>query len=94
MYIKIILSLALLQNFFNDLGKSFKLLGDMSYTIYLIHVPVETIYSLIDIQIIKINYDNNYFFLTYFATIFIFFFIFNFFEIPLKNFLRKKLVKK
>jgi len=91
----IILSLALLQNIFYDLGKSFKLLGDMSYTIYLIHVPVETIYSLIDIQVIKINYDSNYFFLTYFATIFIFsFLIFTFFEIPLKKFLRKKFVKK
>ena len=62
----------------------------MSYTIYLIHVPVETIYSLIDIQVIKINYDSNYFFLTYFATIF----IFTFFEIPLKKFLRKKFFKK
>ena len=91
----IILTLALMQNFFNNLGKSLKLLGDMSYTIYLVHVPVEIIYSIIDTQIIKINYDSNYFFLIYFVTIFLFsFVIFAFFEIPLKKFIRKKLIKK
>jgi len=84
-----------MQNFFNNLGKSLKLLGDMSYTIYLVHVPVEIIYSIIDTQIIKINYDSNYFFLIYFVTIFLFsFVIFAFFEIPLKKFIRKKLIKK
>ena len=91
----IILTLALMQNFFQNLGKSIKLLGDMSYTIYLVHVPIETIYSLVDTQIIQINYDSNYFFITYFVTIFLIsYLIFTYFEIPLKNYLRKKFVKK
>ena len=91
----IILTLALMQNFFQNLGKSLRLLGDISYTIYLVHVPIETIYSLIDTQITQINYDNNYFFITYFTTVFLIsFLIFRYFEIPLKNYLRKKFVKK
>ena len=91
----IILTLSLIQNFFQNLGKSLRLLGDISYTIYLVHVPVETMYSLVDTQIIQIDYDSNYFFITYFATIFLIsYLIFAYFEIPLKKYLRKKFIKK
>ena len=91
----LILTLTLIQNLFKNLGKSLRLLGDMSYTIYLVHVPMETIYSLVDTQIIQINYDSNYFFITYFTTIFLIsFLIFTYFEIPLKNYLRQRFVKK
>ena len=90
----IIINLTLMQMYFSNLGKSFKLFGDMSYTIYLIHVPVEIVFSIIDRNIININFDSNLIFLSYFFTIFLIsFIIYSFFEIPLKIFIRKKLIK-
>ena len=91
----IIISLSLLQIIFTDLGKSFQFLGDISYTLYLIHFPVEIVFSLFDTQISPLNFSSNYVFLTYFLVIFLSsLIVYKFFEIPLKKIIRKKLIKK
>jgi peptidoglycan/LPS O-acetylase OafA/YrhL len=89
----LILNLALIQVFFIYLGKSLKLLGDISYTIYLIHFPIMLIFSIIH-TFIKINFYSNFFFLFYFFSLFITsILVFKFYESPLKIKIRDKFIK-
>ena len=55
----IIINLSILQFYFKNLGKSFQIFGDISYTIYLVHLPIQLLFSMIDKNLIKINFDNN-----------------------------------
>lgn len=87
----IILNLSLLQNFYKDLGKSLKIIGEISYTIYLVHFPIEIIFSLINKNLISLDFKNNFVFLTYLISIILTsIFIFKFFEQPAKNLIRSK----
>ena len=75
------------------MGKSLQIFGDISYTIYLVHVPIQLLFSIVDKNIVKINYDSNFIFILFFLIIFIFsIMIYKFFEIPVKNKLRKKFI--
>ncbi len=90
----IIINLSVLQFYFKNMGKSFQIFGDISYTIYLIHLPIQLLFSIIDKNIVKINFDNNFIFILFFLIIFIFsIMVYKFFELPLKNKLRKRLIK-
>ena len=90
----IIINLSILQFYFKNLGKSFQIFGDISYTIYLVHLPIQLLFSMIDKNLIKINFDNNFIFILFFLTIFIIsIIVYKFFELPLKNLLRNKLIK-
>lgn len=89
----IIINLSIIQHYFKNIGKQIKILGDISYTIYLIHVPVQVIFALINKKIFNINFDNNLVFLLYFASVFFLSIItYKYFELPFKNYLRKKLI--
>ena len=81
--------------FFRNMGKNFQLLGDMSYTIYLVHFPLQILFEIINKNFLKINYDGNLVFLLYFFLVLLFSLItFKFFELPAKIILRKKLITK
>ena len=87
----IILNLSLIQFYFKNLGKSFQLLGDLSYTIYLLHFVIQIIFSLIDKSLYEINFDSNYIFILFFTTLFISsFFIYQYIELKMKILIRKK----
>ena len=89
----LILNLTIIQFLYPNIGSSTKLLGDLSYTIYLIHFPVQIGFALLNISFFTINYDSNITFITYiFSVFFISFFIFKFFELPLKKLIRKKMI--
>ena len=89
----IIINLSVLQFYFKNMGKSLQIFGDISYTIYLVHVPIQLLFSIVDKNIVKINYDSNFIFILFFLIIFIFsIMIYKFFEIPVKNKLRKKFI--
>ena len=91
----IIINLMLIQMFFRNMGKNFQLLGDMSYTIYLVHFPLQILFEIINKNFLKINYDGNLVFLLYFFLVLLFSLItFKFFELPAKIILRKKLITK
>ena len=66
----IILNLTLIQVYFKNMGKPFQLIGDISYTIYLMHFLIQIIFSLIDKSFFKINFDSNYIFLFFFSVLF------------------------
>jgi peptidoglycan/LPS O-acetylase OafA/YrhL len=91
----IIINLYIIQFFFKNLGKKLILLGDLSYTIYLIHVPLQIIIMFINNIAFDVPFDSNFFFIFYFILIFsTSFFIFKYFELPCKNIIRKKLIKE
>ena len=89
----ILINLSILQYYFKESGKRIKILGDVSYTIYLVHVPLQVIFSIVDKNIISINYDSNLIFILYFGfVIFFSIIIYKLFELPSKDYLRKKLI--
>jgi len=89
----LILNLTIIQFIYPNIGNSIKLLGDLSYTIYLIHFPVQITFALLNISFFTIDYDNNITFLTYiFSVFFISFLIFRFFELPFKNIIRHRMI--
>jgi len=90
----IIINLSVLQFYFKNMGKSLQIFGDISYTIYLVHLPIQMLFSIIDKNIIQIDFDNNFIFILFFLIIFIFsIIVYKFFELPLKNKLRKNFIK-
>ena len=91
----IIINLMLVQMFFKNIGKNFQILGDMSYTIYLIHFPLQILFEIINKKFFNINYDDNLVFLLYFFCVLLFSLVtYRFFELPTKIILRKKLITK
>ena len=87
--------LYLINSYFPKLGKKLSLIGDISYSIYLIHFPLILISLMVlNFLNLKINFDSMTIFCAYLIlTLLISFFSYNFLEIPLKKILRKKYIK-
>ena len=85
----------LINNYSPKFGKKFSLIGDISYSIYLIHFPLILMTLMIlNILNLKINFNSVSIFLVYLVFTFLISFIsYNFLEIPLKKILRKKYIK-
>jgi peptidoglycan/LPS O-acetylase OafA/YrhL len=91
----IIINLSFFQLYKKDIGKSIRILGDISYTIYLIHFPLQLIFAFINKKIFEIDFNSNIFFIIYFVSVFsVSAMIYKFYELPLKENLRKKFIKK
>ena len=85
----IIVNLTIIQTFFNNLGKRTQIFGDISYTIYLVHFPIQIIFHIINKNYFEINYNNNLTFICFIGTVFIVSLItYKFFELPAKKFIR------
>jgi peptidoglycan/LPS O-acetylase OafA/YrhL len=92
-YIPLILFVFTIElNILNKFRKIIEILGNMTYSSYLIHFPVQLFISLFCLYFnIKINYYSNYFFMIYiFLILFLSYLIFKNFEDPLKKIIRKK----
>ena len=78
-----------------QLGKNISILGDISYSIYLIHFPIILItLFLLNILELRIDFNSPTIFIIYLiTTFFISICSFKFFEIPLKELIRKKYLK-
>ena len=85
----------LINNYSPKFGKKLSFIGDISYSIYLIHFPLILVTLIIlNILDLKINFNSMTIFCTYLVlTLLISFFSYNFLEIPLKKLLRKKYFK-
>jgi peptidoglycan/LPS O-acetylase OafA/YrhL len=72
--------------------KPFSYLGEISYSIYLLHFPAALAITTIDeIFSLGINYSSAAFFFTYFAAVIIISHITHYyFEKPMQNYIRKK----
>ena len=91
----IIINLSVLQLYKKNLGKNIKLLGDISYTIYLVHFPIQLLFALVIKKMLIIDFNSPFFFLIYISTVFLAsILIYKFFELPLKHYLRGKLIEK
>ena len=85
----LIINLRIIQYFFRNLGKKFLIIGELSYTIYLIHFPLQIILMIISKEFINLNFNSEYFFIFYFILIFITsFLVHKFYELPLKILIR------
>jgi len=85
----------LINNYSPKFGKKLSLIGDISYSIYLIHFPLILLALMIqNLLNLKINFNSMSIFCTYLIfTFLISFFSYKFLEIPLKKTLRKKYIK-
>ena len=91
----IIIDLCIIQFYFKDIGKKFQILGDISYTIYLVHFPIQIIFHLINLRFFKISYDENMLFILFiFLVTLISYITYKYFELPLKIQMRKKFIKQ
>tara|TARA_Y100001970_G_scaffold261276_1_gene344220 strand:- start:1606 stop:2766 length:1161 start_codon:yes stop_codon:yes gene_type:complete len=89
----LIINLDIIQFYFKNLGKSFKIFGDLSYTIYLIHVPIQIIIMFVHKSIFNIEFNNELFFIIYFLIIFgLSGLVFKYYEHPAKVLLRNKFI--
>ena len=90
----IILNLYIIEFYFKNLGKKFKIFGDMSYTIYLVHIPLQIVIIFINKKIFNIDFNSNYFFILYILLNYVIsYLLYKYYELPLKIFIRKKLIK-
>lgn len=88
----LILTLMFLQRIYLNLGKSVSLVGDISYSVYMIHFVVQSIICFyLAKNGIKINFDSNIFFLTYLTLIFLLSLAtYKIYEKPLQTLIRNK----
>lgn len=88
----LILTLMFLQKIYSNLGKTWSIIGDISYSVYMIHFVVQSIISFyLAKNQIKINFDSNYVFLSYILLIFLLSLItFKTYEKPLQTLIRNK----
>ncbi len=85
----LIINLRIIQYFFKNLGKKFLIIGELSYTIYLIHFPLQIIFMIISKELINFNFNSQYFFIFYFVVVFMAsFLVHKFYELPLKILVR------
>ena len=85
----LIINLRIIQHFFKNLGKNFLIVGELSYTIYLIHFPIQIILMIISKELTNFNFNSEYFFIFYFSLVFITsFLVHKFYELPLKILVR------
>lgn len=84
--------LYLFNKIFSNFGKKLRILGDISYSIYLMHYPVIFMYVyVLNIFNNKISFNSIHTFLIYLSlTSIISFLTYKFFELPLKKLIRKK----
>jgi peptidoglycan/LPS O-acetylase OafA/YrhL len=90
----IILNLYIIGFYFKNFAKNFKIFGDLSYTIYLIHVPLQILIIFINNKIFNIEFNSNFFFILYFLLIFIIsYLVYKYYELPFKTIIRRKTIK-
>jgi peptidoglycan/LPS O-acetylase OafA/YrhL len=86
----IIINLMMIQTKFTGIGKSFKIIGDISYSVYLTHWVIQALISLLIFNYkTKIDFNSNYVFLVYLMTVCLISLIsFKFFERPIQKYIR------
>lgn len=85
----IIVNLTVIQCFFKNLGRKTQILGDISYTVYLIHFPIQIIFYTINKNYFELDYNNNLTFISFVVIVFISSIItYKLFELPAKKFIR------
>jgi len=94
-YVPLILyAFALELKFLERIRVLLEILGNMTYSSYLLHFPVQLLINVICIYLkIKINFYSNTFFIIYIIfVLFLSYSVFFYFEDPVKKFLRNKFV--
>lgn len=92
-----VISLALIETKKGTLGKIFSLVGDISYSSYLLHFPLQLTVALV-VAILKIDsevfYSSWFMALFFCALIFVSFASYRYFEIPMQRYLRRNISQK
>jgi peptidoglycan/LPS O-acetylase OafA/YrhL len=92
-YIPLILyAFALDFNFLERIRGWLEIFGNMTYSSYLLHFPIQLLITVICVYFkIKINFYSNIFFIIYIIfVLFLSYLVFVYFENPAKKFIRKK----
>ena len=92
-----LLALALVETFRGTLGARISFIGDITYSSYLLHFPLQLVFLLIlsNFNLGKnIFYSIPFFLLFFLVLITLSFISYNYFERPLQKYIRKKLIHK
>jgi peptidoglycan/LPS O-acetylase OafA/YrhL len=90
----LIINLVVVQFYFENLGKSLQIIGDLSYTIYLIHFPLQILLTILNNELFTFNFYSEYFFLFYIFIIFITsYLVHKFYEYPIKELIRYNFIR-
>tara|TARA_B100001093_G_scaffold496809_1_gene542959 strand:+ start:4377 stop:5468 length:1092 start_codon:yes stop_codon:yes gene_type:complete len=89
----LILTLAFLQNIKINLGKKISMIGDLTYSIYLIHFPLQlTIIGTLQYIGYEFNLEKKFFIIFFILLLFISYLTYNYFEVPSQKYFRKKII--
>ena len=87
----IIVNLTLIQILFRNLGKKMQIFGDISYTVYLVHFPIQLVFYMLNKKYFELNYNDNLTFIIFIVLVLIVSLTtYKIFELPTKKFIRKK----
>jgi peptidoglycan/LPS O-acetylase OafA/YrhL len=89
-----ILFLAMLQDWFPNLGRRVRVIGDITYATYLVHFPLQLVILLAAKQFnLVIDFYSSVTFLLYFSSVVLVSIpTYHFFELPMQQFCRRKLL--
>ena len=91
-YPSLILALAILQDMSHRLGRSIRLLGDISYSIYLLHFPLQLlIHYAVEASGATVDFMNPYIFTLFLSLLIgLSYLCYTYFEMPMKKLIRKQ----
>jgi peptidoglycan/LPS O-acetylase OafA/YrhL len=89
----LIIALVFIQKVYKKLGEKISLIGDISYSVYLIHLTIQiSLFLILKFNNIKLNFNSNLIFISYITIITVISFLsYKYFEKPSQSFLRKKI---
>lgn len=92
----LVLFLAILQTAVHDLGQRFRIIGDITYSTYLLHFPMQLLIIGCTVYLgVKIDYESKEFFVLFFASLVLCsVFVYHYFELPAQRYLRNKFLVK
>jgi peptidoglycan/LPS O-acetylase OafA/YrhL len=89
-----ILCVAMLQDWFPNLGRRVRVIGDITYATYLVHFPLQLVILLAAKQFnLVIDFYSSVTFVLYFSSVVLVSILtYHFFELPMQQFCRRKLL--
>ena len=89
----VIIASVFIQKIYKNVGKRISLIGDISYSLYLIHLPIQIlIFGILQFNNVKLDFNSKFYFLSYIIIVTaISFLSYFYFEKPMQKFFRRNI---